>query len=87
MPQACGERLAVHTTRMGKSPVLFMTAILLGGCTAVRPWQREYLAKPCMQTRFGEDVLAAEYRAKVIESTTGGGLPGEAPGGGCGCTQ
>jgi Domain of unknown function (DUF4266) len=57
------------------------------GCTAVRPWQREYLAKQCMQARFEEDALDAEYQAKVVESTTGGGLPGDAPGGGCGCTQ
>jgi hypothetical protein len=40
-----------------------------------------------MQARFGEDGFAGDYRAKVLESKTGGGLPGDAPGGGCGCTQ
>jgi len=33
---------------------------------------------------YGE--LATQYRSKVVESKTGGGLPGTAPGGGCGCT-
>jgi hypothetical protein len=36
---------------------------------------------------FGETELAAQYRSKVVESKTGGGLPGTATGGGCGCTQ
>jgi hypothetical protein len=31
--------------------------------------------------------FAATNRAKVLESKTGGGMPGSAPGGGCGCTQ
>jgi hypothetical protein len=57
------------------------------GCAGVAPYQREYLAKPCMDARFSEQGLAGEYQAKVIETTTGGGLPGDAPGGGCGCTQ
>jgi hypothetical protein len=41
-----------------------------------------------MQTRFQEDdAFAVQYQAKVLETTSAGGLPGEAPGGGCGCTQ
>lgn len=40
-----------------------------------------------MTVRFAEEGLPGEYRAKVVESKTGGGLPGDAPGGGCGCTQ
>jgi hypothetical protein len=40
-----------------------------------------------MDARLGEDGFAGEYRAKVLESKAGGGLPGDAPGGGCGCTQ
>ena len=40
-----------------------------------------------MEARFGERGLAGEYRAKLLESKAGGGLPGDAPGGGCGCTQ
>jgi len=62
--------------------------LLLGaGCVRVKPWQREHLASPAMEMRLGDQGIAGEYRAKVIESKTGGGLPGDAPGGGCGCTQ
>jgi hypothetical protein len=40
-----------------------------------------------MAAPLAEPALAAEYRAKLLESKTGGGLPGTAAGGGCGCTQ
>ena len=62
---------------------------LLGGsgCVTVKPWQREDLARPSMTVRFGEAGVAGEYRGKVVESKTAAGLPGDAPGGGCGCTQ
>lgn len=64
-----------------------IVALLFTGCATVRPWEREQLAKRCMQARFGQDALAAQYREKVVETTTGGGLPESAPGGGCGCSQ
>jgi Domain of unknown function (DUF4266) len=57
------------------------------GCARVRPYEREHLASPAMTVRFAEEGFPGEYRAKVVESKTGGGLPGDAPGGGCGCTQ
>jgi hypothetical protein len=57
------------------------------GCAAVKPWQREKLAAPVMEAAFVESPLEIGYRAKVVESKTGGGLPGTASGGGCGCTQ
>jgi hypothetical protein len=57
------------------------------GCARVKPYQREQLASPAMTVRFAEEGFPGEYRAKVVESKTGGGLPGDAPGGGCGCTQ
>jgi hypothetical protein len=40
-----------------------------------------------MQNKLGEAGSRGIYRAKVLETRTGGGLPGEAPGGGCGCTH
>ena len=67
-----------------------LVLIALGGaaaCARVRPYEREHLASPAMTVRFAEEGLPGEYRAKVVESKTGGGLPGDAPGGGCGCTQ
>lgn len=56
-------------------------------CANVKAWQRGELAKPCMTAGLGEEKLHAQYKAKVLETTTGSGLPGDAPGGGCGCTQ
>lgn len=57
------------------------------GCVRALPWQRGDLARWSMEHRFGEDPLSAQYRSKVLETLAGGGLPGEAPGGGCGCSQ
>ena len=65
-------------------PVLLLAS---QGCATVQPWEREHLAKPCMEADLGQSMMAAQYQEKVVESTTGGGLPGQAPGGGCGCTQ
>ncbi|HKE19073.1 MAG TPA: DUF4266 domain-containing protein [Kofleriaceae bacterium] len=62
-------------------------AIAAQACARERPYQRERLASPAMTVRFAEDGYPGEYRAKLAESKTGGGLPGDAPGGGCGCTQ
>jgi hypothetical protein len=60
---------------------------LWSGCATVRPWERERLASPAMERAVDDTELTAEYRAKVIESRTAGGVAGDAPGGGCGCTQ
>jgi hypothetical protein len=62
-------------------------ALLAGACVRVKPWQREHHAKPVMTERFGEAGLQGEYRSKVTETKTGAGVPGDAPGGGCGCSQ
>ena len=68
--------------------LLALALLAAPACATVQPWEREHLAKPCMAAAFGESsALAAQYRAKVLETTTGGGLPGDAPGGGCGCSQ
>lgn len=57
------------------------------GCARVKPWERGSLASSVMTSPFGDFGIAGEYQAKVVESKTGGGVPGSAPGGGCGCTQ
>ena len=57
------------------------------GCVRVKPWQRELLACPAMNPALLDTELSGTYRAKAMESKTAGGLPGTAPGGGCGCTQ
>jgi hypothetical protein len=60
---------------------------LITGCATVKPWEREKLASPCMQSPFAKTALEAEYQDKLVQTTTGGGLPGDVPGGGCGCVQ
>jgi hypothetical protein len=62
-------------------------ATLGSGCARVKPWQRGRLAGATMVVPLGETPLAASYRAKLLESKAGGGVPGVAAGGGCGCTQ
>ena len=62
-------------------------AAMLAGCAAVRPHERETLASPAMESPFGDDRAGGEYSDRVTQAKTGGGLPGAAPGGGCGCTQ
>lgn len=74
---------------MRLAPAIVAGSVLLSasGCAVVRPWERQQLASPAMEARFGEEGFAGDYRAKTLESKAGGGLPGDAPGGGCGCTQ
>jgi hypothetical protein len=67
--------------------VLIFSLALCAACAPVRPWQREKLASPAMSLEVGEEGLAGAHRNRVVESRTAGGLPGGAPGGGCGCTQ
>jgi hypothetical protein len=64
-----------------------LVLLACASCAYVKPWQRERLARPAMTSGFGEQGFRGEYRGKVVETRTGGGQPGAAPGGGCGCTQ
>jgi hypothetical protein len=64
-----------------------LEALFACGCAAVKPYAREKLASPCMQSPFSSSALEAEYQDKLIQTRTAGGLPGDAPGGGCGCVQ
>jgi hypothetical protein len=57
------------------------------GCAAVKPYEREKLSSPCMRSPFAPTALEAEYQDKLTQTRTAGGLPGDAPGGGCGCVQ
>jgi hypothetical protein len=68
---------------------LIVAMVLAGpaGCATVKPHQRETLAKPCMDPTLGDPDAVVEHRARVTETKTGGGSPGEPPGGGCGCSQ
>jgi hypothetical protein len=57
------------------------------GCAAVKPYEKGKLASPCMHSPFAPSALEAEYQDKLMQTRTAGGLPGDAPGGGCGCVQ
>jgi hypothetical protein len=52
-------------------------------CLAVRPWERDVLARPDMQ--WQPDPLEAELRAHIAFSKEGALVGGGAGGGGCGC--
>ncbi len=60
-----------------------LLAMLLGGCGAVKPWERAKLAKPKMQ--LVPDAQAAMLEQHVYDYREGsiGGYGGG--GGGCGC--
>jgi Domain of unknown function (DUF4266) len=57
--------------------------LLLGGCTAVAPWERGTLAQPQMASDPWP--LQRALRAHVQASREGIAPPGSAEGGGCGC--
>ncbi len=61
--------------------LLVVSLVTLGGCTHVRPYQRERLAHSTMTTADWGGPGEAHARA-VREGATGGGSAGEA---GCGC--
>lgn len=62
---------------------LISISATLFGCSAVKPWEREFLADEIMQ--FDPNVLEAEWHVHVEEVLEGsrGGFSGS--GGGCGC--
>jgi hypothetical protein len=70
-----------------RMPLAFIAATLFSACSTVKPWEKEHLASPCMASPFGKQRLGAEYEDKLMQTKTAGGLPGNAPGGGCGCVQ
>jgi hypothetical protein len=66
--------------------LLAALAVAAGGCAVVQPWQRERLARPCMQ--FVMSPAADGQRDGVLEITEGGTFPSAGPGSagaGCGC--
>ena len=62
---------------------LLALVALLGACTAVKPWERDVLARPDMQ--WQADPLEGELRAHIAFSKEGAMVGGGAGGGGCGC--
>ena len=58
--------------------------LALAGCSHVAPYEREYLAKPGMDTRERE-ALRNRFLAHVYEAREGAMPGGDHAGGGCGC--
>jgi len=75
------------STKLCTKSALLIALITLTGsaCRVVAPYEREQLAHPVMRDPFVDGDAA--YQNKLIQTRTGGGLPGTAVGGGCGCTQ
>lgn len=74
-------------SRLGLLLILLAVAASGLGCARVPMWERSKHASPAMLDPFASDPMGPQYRSKVVETVTAGGLPGDAPGGGCGCTQ
>lgn len=76
-------RTTKRTIRATLLTTLMLVHLLAGGCTTVKPWQREALADPIMQP--GRNPIAAGQLDHVYfsrEAASGGTTVG---GGGCGC--
>lgn len=63
----------------GKIALLLLA---VGGCSSVKPWQRELLAQPGMQLQPSDDVSVEQHMLEAREASAGGFGGG---GGGCGC--
>ena len=60
-----------------------LLALLAGGCTTVRPWQKEQLARRIM--KFAPDPDEDELDLHMLEAREGSTGGYGSAGGGCGC--
>lgn len=69
--------------------ILLSTIAILSlmACTRVMPYERQHLARRCMQSPYTQMELRNDYENKTQQTITAAELPGGTPGGGCGCTQ
>lgn len=75
---------------MGTLTRLFAAAgipLAFASCAAVKPYERDQLARKCMQSPFSRQETKNDYDNKVLQTAAGSELPGGTPGGGCGCTR
>lgn len=63
--------------------LLLAATCLLPACTAVKPWEREHLARPDMQ--WDPDALEATRRSHIYFSKEASLAGSGTGGGGCGC--
>jgi hypothetical protein len=62
---------------------LLLTLLIAGGCAGVKPWERDILARPDMQT--DDDPHLAALRSHTAFSKEASLVGGGGAGGGCGC--
>ena len=72
-----------RTARAALAALLAATSLLATGCAAVRPWERDALARPDMA--WDPDPLEATRRAHIHFSKEASLAGSGAGGGGCGC--
>ena len=64
-------------------PLMILTMLLCAGCATVKPWQRETLADPIMQSDgTAIETASLDHIWFSREAASGGRAVG---GGGCGC--
>ena len=59
-----------------------LVTLAAGGCSTVRPWERELLAQPGMKIESTPNARAEQHMLESREASAGGFGAG---GGGCGC--
>ena len=62
---------------------LFISLFVLGGCATVSPYEREYLARPSMDTQ--REATEDRFKAHVFDAREGAMGGYGSTGGGCGC--
>ena len=62
---------------------LLAGSVVLNGCAHVAPYEREYLARPGMET--AREGLPESFLAHIRDAREGAGGSTESAGGGCGC--
>jgi Domain of unknown function (DUF4266) len=60
-----------------------LSLLALAGCAGVKPWEREYLAKPKMALEPDPEAALLEQHVYEYREGASGGYGGA--GGGCGC--
>jgi hypothetical protein len=60
-----------------------LCALLASGCTHVKPYEREYLTRPGMDTTHA--AMSEEFEAHVYDAREGANGARSSTGGGCGC--
>ena len=63
--------------------LLLLSALALGACAQVKPWERGILAKPIMS--LDPDALETRFISHVYDSKQGSSGGYGVGGGGCGC--